>query len=217
MNLRLGRPRCAIIVAPHPDDETIGAFGLVRALRRRGTDVRVLIVSDGGASHPNSPSWPKARLVRERRRETLLAMRGAGVSPAQVRFLALPDGAVPAHAAPCFRHVDRELRRARRLDLVVGPTTDDDHADHRTVARAIRASRLPGVRRLGYQVWPAGTVFGRNRMLLLGPVGRATKRRAIHLYRTQTGRIGDDPGGFAMTQAQIAAFSRAGEAFRELH
>lgn len=216
MTLRVGRPRCAIVVAPHPDDETIGAYGLIAALRRRGTDVRVLIVSDGAASHPASASWPKPRLVRERRRETLLAMRAAGVPRAKVRFLALPDGAVPAHAVGCNRSVDRELRRARRLDLVVGPTNDDDHADHRTVAAAIRASRLPGVRRLGYQVWPAGTVRARDRTLPLGLPGCVAKRRAIHLYRTQTGRIGDDPGGFAMTRAQIAAFSRAGEAFREL-
>lgn len=216
MNLRLGRPRCAIVIAPHPDDETIGAFGLISMLRRRGTEVHVLIVSDGGASHPDSESWPKARLVRQRRRETLLAMRAAGVTRGKVRFLSLPDGDLPAHAIRCFRCVGRELRRARHLDLVVGPTDDDDHADHRNVAQAVRNCRLPGVRRLGYRVWPARAADARSRLLPLGAIGRSAKIRVIKLYRTQTGMIGDSPTGFAMSRAEFAAFSRPGEAFREL-
>jgi LmbE family N-acetylglucosaminyl deacetylase len=215
VKLRLGRPRCAIVVAPHPDDETIGAFGLISALRRAGTDIRVLVATDGGASHPNSATWPRARLVRERKRETLNAMAAVGLTANAIRFLPLPDGDLPAHARRCHRLIDRELRRARHLDLVVGPTQDDDHADHRIVARAISASRLPGVRRLGYQVWPAGAARRHRRTLQLGQGDRCAKRRVLRLYRTQTGRITDDPTGFAMSRGQLALFGRAQEVFRE--
>ncbi len=40
---------------------------------------------------------------------------------------------------------------------------------------------------------------------------RLAKRHAIRRYRTQTGRITDDPHGFALTTGQIAAFSRPAE------
>lgn len=44
---------------------------------------------------------------------------------------------------------------------------------------------------------------------------RLAKRFAIRGYRTQAGRITDDPAGFAMTRAQIAAFSGPVETFAE--
>ena len=86
--------RDVLVVAPHPDDEAIGAFGLMSALRRRGARLWVLVVSDGGASHPGSTAWPPARLVPERRRETRRAMATLGIPPSRVRFLGLPDGAL---------------------------------------------------------------------------------------------------------------------------
>ncbi|TVV70177.1 PIG-L family deacetylase, partial [Sphingomonas solaris] len=70
MRLRLGRPCTALIVAPHPDDEVIGAAGLIRALVNRGTRVRVLVVSDGAASHTGSRLWPRRRLVAARMAES---------------------------------------------------------------------------------------------------------------------------------------------------
>ena len=69
MKLGLGTPRCVLVIAPHPDDETIGAFALMARLRRRGVAVRILVVTDGGASHLASPTWPRRRLIRERQHE----------------------------------------------------------------------------------------------------------------------------------------------------
>jgi LmbE family N-acetylglucosaminyl deacetylase len=86
--------RRVLVVAPHPDDEAIGAWGLMDWLRARGAHIAVLVVSDGAASHPGSPSWPTARLVAERRRETLRALRRLGVVPPDIAFLGLADGAL---------------------------------------------------------------------------------------------------------------------------
>ena len=41
--LRLGRARSALVVAPHADDEAIGAWGLIAALQRRRCRVGVLV------------------------------------------------------------------------------------------------------------------------------------------------------------------------------
>lgn len=214
MRLRIGCPRVALIVAPHADDETIGAFGLIRALRRRGAAVRILVVSDGSASHPGSTTWPPARLIRERRRETLRAMRTLGIARPAVTFLGLPDGGLAEQADACRRTLARRLRQTARLDLLVGPVALDDHPDHRAVATALAAARLPRVRWLGYQVWPVERAAARGACLPLDGAAALAKRRAVRGYRTQMGMITDAEAGFGMTQRQFAAFTRPVERYR---
>ncbi len=210
MRLSLERVRVALIVAPHSDDEAIGAYGLIRALNVKGAVCHVLVVTDGAASHVASKRWPRERLVAERRRETLRTMRGIGIARGRVRFLGLPDGAMSRVSPSMLAVIDQAVRRTARLDLLVGPALDDDHEDHRVVARALRRTRLPGVRRLSYRVWP---VPGKGVWTLpLGPV-RGAKRMALRSYRTQCGRITDDPAGFAINIQQMAAFTRPFEIF----
>ena len=38
-------PKRALVIAPHPDDETLGAGGTIARLVENGTDVSVLVVS----------------------------------------------------------------------------------------------------------------------------------------------------------------------------
>ena len=214
MRLRIGQPRRALIVAPHPDDETIGAFGLISLLVRRGTAVLVLVATDGCASHPHSRRWPPRRLARERQRETRRAMRTISVSAARIRFLDLPDGRLPARRDAQAR-IARAIRQAA-ADLVVGPVANDDHADHRVVASAMQTARRAGARHLAYPVWPLARRTRYARHLPLGAALTAAKRRAVRSYRTQTGRIPDDPTGFALSAAKIAGFSRPVELFVEV-
>ena len=216
MRRPIGRVRSLLMVAPHPDDETIGAHALMKRLRRRGVTVRVLVVSDGRASHPASIRWPRARLVHERRRETLRAMRRIGIAAADVAFLSLPDGALAAYAPAARRGVARMTGKVPKPALILGPSPRDDHPDHRVVAAAVAAARGPGLRRLAYPVWPAGRALAGARPMPLTTQERLAKTRAIRSYRTQAGRITDDPDGFAMTRQQIAAFSRPQEWFADI-
>lgn len=215
MKLRIGAPRCLLVIAPHADDETIGAHALITRLRRRGVAVRVVVVTDGRASHPDSPRWPRARLVRERQRETRRAMRRIGVAAGNLTFLGLPDGGLLWVSDTVRRQLVRVFRQAPKPLLVVAPAASDDHPDHRVVAAGITAARIAGARRLAYPVWPAGRGLPGARLLSLSAQERLAKRQAIRGYRTQTGRITDDPAGFAMTRAEIAAFSRPVETFVE--
>ncbi|MHC5832664.1 MAG: PIG-L deacetylase family protein, partial [Nostoc sp.] len=41
-----------LIVAPHPDDETLGCGGAIALLRSLNCHVQVLVISDGTLSHP---------------------------------------------------------------------------------------------------------------------------------------------------------------------
>ncbi|MFK3891291.1 PIG-L deacetylase family protein [Sphingomonas sp. NPDC079357] len=207
-------PRRLLVVAPHPDDETIGAHTLMARMRRRGVAVRVVVVTDGAASHPYSVRWPRRRLVAERRRESRRVLRQIGVTASAVTFLDLPDGRLVTQAATARRGLARAVA-GRGAALVVAPSHSDDHPDHRVVAACVAMLRQPGLRTLSYPVWPAGQKIAGARHLFLTTQERLAKRRALLTYRTQTGRIADDPQGFAMTRRQIAAFTSAQETFAE--
>jgi LmbE family N-acetylglucosaminyl deacetylase len=214
---RLRGLRGALIVAPHPDDETIAAHGLIRALKREGIRTRILVVADGAASHPASVRWPKARLVAERRRETRRAMRQIGVPAGDVRFLGLPDGQLASHGASGGRALWRAIKALGRGGLIVLPDASDAHPDHRAVARLAARARSPGTRRMAYLVWPDRTrpTARSTHGVPLG-AARVAKRAAIGGYRTQMGAITDDPRGFAISRAELAAFTRPVERFSEL-
>lgn len=213
MTIGIGKPRCLLVLAPHPDDEAIGAHVLIARLRRRGVEVRIVIVTDGHASHRGSLRWPRTRLVRERQRETRRAMSLVGVPAGKIRFLGLPDGALPVVAGQAYHRIAKEIRRAPTPLLVLAPSSYDHHADHRVTADAVAAVSQSGVRRLAYPVWPAGIRLRGHLSLPLSAQERLAKCSAIKRYRTQAGRITDDPAGFAMTRAQIASFSGPYETF----
>ena len=207
------RARRLLVVAPHSDDEVIAAWGLMRRLLRRRARVEVLVVTDGGASHPESRAWPRARLVTERRRETCRAMRSLGVPRGRVQFLGLPDGALALHPGKLATALGKALHRRAPPDLIVAPMPDDAHADHRAVAVALAAVPRRGERRLGYRVWPEGA--GRSLHGLVVPLGAtiSAKRRAVRSYRTQTGHITDAVAGFAMTHRHLRAVAGPTERF----
>lgn len=215
MSLRIGALRQAIVVAPHPDDEVIGAAALIQALKGRGTRVKVVIVSDGAASHPASPTWPARRLVAARRRESLMALRRLAVPSTDVRFLGLPDGALLQQADRCRRALRRAVRMVPHVDLIVGPAIADAHPDHRAVAIALSGG-IGRARRLTYLVWPARAARRGTRRSLVMRGGHAAKRSLIRLHHTQIGAITDDPNGFSIASHELIAFSHAVEGFTEV-
>jgi LmbE family N-acetylglucosaminyl deacetylase len=214
VTLSLGHPKRAVIVAPHSDDETIGAWCLMRRLRRSGAAVEVIVVSDGGGSHRESREWPRSRLVKARMRETRQAMRAIGILPGACTFLRLPDGELAVRSSQLRARLRTALWRRRAPCLVVGPSIGDAHPDHHAVARALWGLRQRGERRLSYHVWPEGAaVNSRSVPEHLGSIMMPAKRRAVLSYRTQTGIIRDAEAGFAMTHRHLRHFVRPRELF----
>ena len=83
-----------LVVAPRPDDETLGCGGAIALLRSRRCQVSVLVISDGTMSHPRSRKYPPSVLQQLRQKETLDALKILGVDPTTVTFLRLPDGTI---------------------------------------------------------------------------------------------------------------------------
>lgn len=136
-----------VVVAPHPDDETLMAGGLVHDAVRAGRRVLVVAVSDGEGSHPGSARWPvpELRAVRAAERHSALAEL-AGASDVAVVRLGLPDGGITADAVR-----PRLVELMARTDTIVVPWRYDGHPDHEAVAEAALA--LADARILQAPVW----------------------------------------------------------------
>lgn len=134
-----------VVLAPHPDDETLAVGGLIGVMAQSAIDVRVVSVTDGEASHPGV-----AGLAARRRREQEQALARLG-APQAVDRLGLPDGRVRDHHDHL---VDVLVDRVRDAEVLVAPWRHDGHPDHDAVGEAARiAAAATGVRLLSYPVW----------------------------------------------------------------
>lgn len=219
--------RGLVVVAPHPDDESLGCGGLIAEACARRVPVRLVVVSDGSGSHPNSPSYPPARLRDLRERETLEAARALGLEADHVRFLGLPDRFVPREGLEADAAADAVADAARAAGAGALFTTwaHDPHCDHAAAAAiaALARGRLPGIALHAYPVWgwtlPAETDVGRppRGARLDVSVHLPAKARAIAAHRSQTtDLIADDPGGFRLEPAMLGRFAGPHEIFLEV-
>ena len=67
-----------VVVAAHPDDETLGAGGLIATAARLGCAVDIVCATDGEHSHPYSPTHTPEELGRIRVEEARLAAEVLG-------------------------------------------------------------------------------------------------------------------------------------------
>lgn len=91
-----------LLIAPHPDDETLATGGLVAELRAKGARVRVVLLTCGDGNAPaagllaNGPPTPEAfrELGMLRHEETDSALASLGVPPEDRVFLCYGDGSL---------------------------------------------------------------------------------------------------------------------------
>lgn len=138
-----------LVIAPHPDDETLGCGGTVAVLAAAGAEVRVVVVTDGEGSLDRGRNAHEIGLLRCA--HATEACERLGTRPPT--FLGLPDGAV-AHCSQRLVKLLAEEVDGFRPDLVFGPWPLDDHPDHRTVAACIARLDLPRTTEIwSYEVW----------------------------------------------------------------
>ena len=226
---RINRQR-VLIVAPHPDDETLGCGGAIGLLCRKGYDVKVLTISDGTGSHPNSRKYPPPALQAIRSQETLAALSILGVDRSAITFLQLKDGAIPSVTSPHFAIA--KLRCQKYLtkilpDTIFIPWRSDPHPDHRATWQLIQAAILslgitPQV--IEYPIWdwdPEQQRHTPNLNQISGwrlDIGAVLDRKlqAISTYKSQLGQlIDDDPNGFCLTAELLTNFTRPWEVYFE--
>ena len=164
-----------MVLAPHPDDETLGCGATIAKLTASGAHVVVVFVSDGGMGDPQA--YCGGDVVQVRKAEAERATSALGV--ADVRFLGFPDGELVADAA-LEQAIAREWVEIEP-DWVFTTATVDAHRDHMVVgqlARGIRDRDRPAVRLFEYETWMP---VAANRLVDVTE-SYARKRDAIDAY-----------------------------------
>jgi LmbE family N-acetylglucosaminyl deacetylase len=220
----IGSGTC-LILAPHPDDESLGCGGLIATCVAANRVPLIVVLTDGAGSHPNSIEYPPDRLRVVRKREVLEAVACLGLSPNRVVFLGEPDTAAP-HSGPGFDRVVGQLVRLIGRDpncsAILAPWRLDPHCDHEAASLAAAAAAgIAGVRHVAYPVWgwtlPAHApvaVSHATGWRLDVSVFQSRKQKAIRAHRTQYGRlITDDPTGFQLPPQLLSVFDNPFEIF----
>jgi LmbE family N-acetylglucosaminyl deacetylase len=131
-----------LVVAPHPDDETLGCGLLIQQVLAAGGAVRVLLLTDGD----NNP-WPQRYAERRlridaaarrrwgsrRREEVARALARLGASVSMLHAMGWSDMGLTAKlrdSAPEAIHAMRTILRSFAPNMVCCPDLVDRHPDH---------------------------------------------------------------------------------------
>jgi N-acetylglucosamine malate deacetylase 2 len=163
-----------LLIAAHPDDETLSAGVLLARLRRWGGPLRVLHLTDGAPRdrrfwHAELTGGPEA-YARARREELRRALALAGVAADRLDGLGLVDQEAAYHLPELARRLAARCAELRP-ELVLTHAYEGGHPDHDAAAFAVHAAaRLlaragreppPVAEMAGYHAAADGMVVGR--------------------------------------------------------
>lgn len=168
-----------VVVAPHPDDETLGCGGTIRLHADSGDRVTVLFLTSGELGLTRvDPA--EARKIREAEAAEAAAVLGIDGT----EFLRLPDWELDTELEEAADSLGGALRR-HEPDLVYTPHDAEWHPDHRVALGVTRtALRRAGLRPelRCYEFWtPMTTVELVMDITAVMPA----KVAAVRCYRSQ--------------------------------
>lgn len=230
--------RTAVVVAPHPDDETLGCGATIARKRALGTDVVVVVVTDGRHSHRSEIISPD-ELARIRADEVRAASSTLGVDPAHLHLLGFEEASLGGRLDAVAERLVRIIEEVQPDD-VLATCGADWHMDHQAVSSATRkavAAARHRARLLEYPIWwwvdgpwPAGERLpawrlaadplraSRARAVTVRTEGfTATKLAALRQYRSQTTNLTGEPTWAVMDDDMLALFLGPVELFLTTH
>ena len=199
-----------VVLAPHPDDETLGCGGTIKLLRESGKQVKVIFLTSGDQADPSNPA-SKIHHAEEhitdysilREREAMKALKILGVS--DYEFLRFPDRKLDLHFESVIGRV-LDIIKQYAADIIYSPSMIELNPDHRTTAalameiqkivmKTDAPSPLPPPRggRARVGVVPVTLLFYevttplRPNLLIDITSARDRKKKAVKKYKSQLG------------------------------
>lgn len=167
-----------LIVAPHPDDETVGCGGV---LAQYGKQCDILLLTDGRKGTPEGGSRSEAETAALRAEE--FEAVAAFFRVRSFRALSLPDSELAANAKAVFGF------DLRNYDLIFVPNRNERHPDHKAAYEMIRrmcARQRASAELIEYEVW--SPIVRPNRFLDISGC-MSVKCEGLAMYASQLSEI----------------------------
>jgi N-acetylglucosamine malate deacetylase 1 len=140
-----------LVLAPHPDDETIGCGGTLCQHIERKDSVEVVFLTSGELGLREAP---KEEAHRVREAEAHKACAALGIS--KLHFLRLPDWELNENTEAALKALTPVLERANPT-LIYLPHPQESHPDHAATLpltlESCEKANLTGVKLFTYEVW----------------------------------------------------------------
>jgi LmbE family N-acetylglucosaminyl deacetylase len=207
------KPANILVIAPHPDDESIGCGGTICLHTARGDQVALVFLTSGELGLKNTAP-EAARRIRESEAEKAAAV----LRVAALEFLRLPDchvGDRLEQAAAALRPILDRLAPER----IYLPHPQESHPDHAAslpaVAAALTASLIPRPALLSYEVWTPLQAYDDGTDIT--SVMRR-KLEAVRCHRSQVEQLRYDRAvrGLNMYRGAVAWGCRYAEVFQHV-
>jgi LmbE family N-acetylglucosaminyl deacetylase len=124
-----------LIIAPHPDDEVLGAGGVIKKFSKEGHEVYVLVITRG------SPKYYSDEKIQNVRKEALAANEILGVKQTAFLDFHAPELDITSNAE-ISKAISECISNWKITDLFI-PHRGDIHNDHRKVFEASLVAARP--------------------------------------------------------------------------
>ena len=183
-----------LIIAAHPDDETLGCGGLISKYRQRDVEFKVLFLGEGSTCRFSDPSDVEAlAAIRVRTKSALLAMEFHGIK--NFEFHDLPCGRFDQVPIIIINKIIEDSIRDFEPDTVFTHSPNDANNDHRIVFNSTLMATRPGAknhvdRLLSYEVlssseWSYTNIFSPNYFEEISEEDLSRKWHALSLYDSE--------------------------------
>ena len=180
-----------MILAPHPDDETLGAGALIAQAASTGRLAGIVYLTDGSGSHP-APQSGQRKLVGIRKREAATALHRLTTSRALAPVhLGWKDAGPVQPGDPCFNRSARMLAALCvrwNVDALAVTGLHEPHCDHAAAATLAYAAQRAAKRRVlvaEYVVWAAPPDHATHRTIGTASMAVGRRRHALRAHRSQ--------------------------------
>jgi LmbE family N-acetylglucosaminyl deacetylase len=180
-----------LVVAAHPDDETLGCGGLIAKLREQGEQVRIIFIAEGSSCRYETLTKQAKDEIDFRTQCAVKAMNILGVS--SHRFYNLPCGRLENEPLiDIAKIIEKEILDYEPMTILTH-CQNDVHNDHKIIYRAVvQATRPVGKivkNLLSFEIlssteWSYKEAFKPNMFVDITLIFD-TKINAMHCYSTE--------------------------------
>jgi LmbE family N-acetylglucosaminyl deacetylase len=192
-----------LVIAPHPDDESIGCGGTLCKHTANGDHVVAVFLTSGelGLKHLSSA---EAWKIREQEARTATRILGL----AETHFLRGPDWTLADHISKIAADL-RPIMKGELPDLVYLPHPREWHPDHKAalpiVREALDGTKLPTPILRAYEVWTPNPEYDQvENITSVMP----RKMRAIRAHRSQLKDLAYDRAAHGLNEYRGALSGR---------